>query len=136
MHGKAYPISLYSAPAVLVVSGDTVIFILRTSPRTKRKECGTYLSAEIPGQPVRGLNADLLPEGMFRPEFHIQCRYATVPIEDKLPHYRGIPVRFNGSDVLMQWELAWRVNMLGDATSGHSQWQFHPHHGEPARKRR
>ena len=103
VHGKAYPKSLYSTPAVTVVCGDTVVFILRTSPRTKCKQCGAYLFAEVPGYSVRGVNADLLPEGMFNPEFHIQCRYAAVPIQDALPHYKGIPARFRGSDELMQW---------------------------------
>ena len=103
VHGKAYPMSVYPAPAVSVVRGDTVVFILRTSPRTKCKQCGTYLFAEVPGHSVRGVNADLLPEGMFNPEFHIQCRYAAVPIRDALPHYKGTPARFNGSDELMQW---------------------------------
>jgi hypothetical protein len=103
VHGKAYPISLYPTPAVSVVSGETVVFILRTSPRTRCKQCGTYLFAEVPGHAVRGVNANLLPEGVFKPEFHIQCRYAVVPIEDDLPHYKGAPARFNGSDELLQW---------------------------------
>jgi hypothetical protein len=103
VHGKAYPMSLYPAPAVSVVRGDTVVFILRTSPRTKCERCGTYLFAEVPGYSVRGVNADLLPEGMFNPEFHIQCRYAAAPIQDALPHYKGTPARFRGTDELMQW---------------------------------
>jgi hypothetical protein len=103
VHGKAYPVSLYLASALSVLSGDTDTFTLRASPRTKCKRCGTYLYSEAPGRPVRGLNADLLPQGMFKPEFHIQCRYAAAPIEDKLPHYKGLPARFNGSDELMQW---------------------------------
>jgi hypothetical protein len=60
-------------------------------------------SCGVPGGVVRGVNADLLPEGTFSPEFHIHCRYATAPIDDDLPHYEGIPARFNGSDELMQW---------------------------------
>ena len=103
VHGKAYPMSLYPAAAVSVVRGDTVLFTLRTSPRTKCKRCGTYLFAEVPGHEVRGVNADLLPEGAFNPEFHIQCRYAAAPIQDDLPHYKGTPARFRGSDELMQW---------------------------------
>jgi hypothetical protein len=37
------------------------------------------------------VNGDLLPEGRFTPEFHIQCRHATARIEDDLPHYRDTP---------------------------------------------
>jgi hypothetical protein len=84
VHGKAYPCSLYPAPAVSVKRGETDAFTLRTSPRTKCRRCGTYLFAEVPGHGVRGVNADLLPEGMFNPEFHIQCRYATARIESKM----------------------------------------------------
>jgi len=100
-HGKAYAVSLYPAPAVSVVRGDTDVFTLRTTPRNKCKRCGTYLFAEVAG--YSGVNADLLPEGMFNPEFHSQCRYAAVPIQDGLPHYKGTPARFRGSDELMQW---------------------------------
>jgi hypothetical protein len=57
----------------------------------------------VPGSVVRGVNADLLPEGTFSPEFHIHCRYATARVEDDLPHYKDMPARFNGSNELMQW---------------------------------
>lgn len=103
VHGKAFSCSLHPASAVAVMSGDIDVFTLRTSPRSKCKKCGTYLFAEVPGQPVRGVNADLLPAGMFHPEFHSQCRYAAAPIRDVLPHFRGTPTRFGGSDEMMEW---------------------------------
>lgn len=102
-HGKAYPSSLYPAPVVSVSRGETEIFTLKSTSRTKCKQCGTYLFAEVPGYGVRDVNAELLPEGMFNPEFHVQCRYAADPIRDNLPHYKGNPARFFGSDELMQW---------------------------------
>lgn len=103
VHGKAYPCSLHPAEAVSVVRGDTEAFVLRTTPRTRCKQCRTYLFAEVPGYGVRGVNGDLLPEGAFNPEFHSQCRYAAAPIRDDLPHYKGTPARFRGSDELMPW---------------------------------
>jgi hypothetical protein len=103
VHGKAYSCSVYPSPFVSVTRGETDTFTLRTSPRTKCKRCGTYLFAEVPGHGVRGVNGDLLPEGLFSPEFHIQCRYAGAPIKDNLPHYKGTPARFNGSDEVMPW---------------------------------
>jgi hypothetical protein len=103
VHGKAYPCILYPAAAVKVEQGETETFTLRTSPRTRCKHCGTYLFAEVPSYAVRGVNADLLPPGVFTPEFHIQCRYAAAPIADDLPHYKGFPARFKGSDELMEW---------------------------------
>jgi hypothetical protein len=103
VHGKAYACAVYLAPTVSVERGETDVFTLRTSPRTRCKRCGTYLFAEVPGQAVRGVNADLLPGGMFSPEFHIHCRYVTTPIDDDLPHYKDTPARFNGSNELMLW---------------------------------
>lgn len=103
VHGKAYPCSLYPTSAVSLVRGETDTFTLRIAPRTRCKRCGTYLFAEVPGQAVRGLNADLLAAGMFNPEFHSQCRYAAAPVRDELPHYKGRPARFGGSDELMKW---------------------------------
>jgi hypothetical protein len=102
VHGKAYSCSLYSARDVVVLSGETAVFTLRTSPRTKCRQCGTFLFAEVPGHPVRGVNGELLPQGMFEPQFHIQCRYATAPVQDDLPHYRDLPARFGGSDELIE----------------------------------
>ena len=103
VHGKAYPCSLYPTSAVSIERGETDALTLRTSPRTRCKHCGTYLFAEVPGYGVRGVNSDLLPHGMFNPEFHMQCRFAKAPIADDLPHYKGVPARFKGSDELMQW---------------------------------
>jgi len=103
VHGRAFSCSLYPASAVSIVRGETDIFTRRTSPRTKCKCCGTYLFAEVPGHPVRGLNADLLAPGMFNPEFHSQCQYTSGPIKDDLPHFKATPARFGGSDELMQW---------------------------------
>jgi hypothetical protein len=87
VHGKAYSCSLYPASAISIVRGETDAFTLRTAPRTKCKQCGTYLFAEVPGHP----------------EFHSQCGYAAAPVRDELPHYKGTPVRFGGSDQLMEW---------------------------------
>ena len=103
VHGKAYACSLHPTSSVSIQRGETDTFTLKTSPRTRCKHCGTYLFAEVPGYGVRGVNADLLPPELFNPEFHMRCRYATVPIEDDLPHYKDVPARFGGSDELMQW---------------------------------
>jgi hypothetical protein len=57
----------------------------------------------VPAFGVRGVNAELFPVAAFKPEFHVQCRYSPAPIEDNLPHYKGNPERFFGSDELMSW---------------------------------
>jgi hypothetical protein len=103
VHGKAYSIAVYPVAAVAVTRGETGALTLRTSPRTKCSHCGTYLFAEVPDNPIRGVNADLLPDGRFHPEFHIQCQYAVARVEDDLPHYKDTPVRFGGSGELMSW---------------------------------
>jgi hypothetical protein len=61
VHGTAYSVSLYPGPAVSVVRGDTVIFTLRTSPRTKCRLCSTYLFAEVPAHDVRGVKPICCP---------------------------------------------------------------------------
>jgi hypothetical protein len=103
VHGQPYACCLYPAAAVVVERGETDTFTLRTAPRTKCRRCGTYLFAESPGYYVRGVNATILPAVLFTAEFHMQCRFARMPISDHLPHYKGIPARFNGSDELMVW---------------------------------
>jgi hypothetical protein len=97
VHGKAYPVALYSVSAVAVTRGETSAVTLKTSPRSRCSRCGTFLFAEVPGLPFRGVNGDLLPQGRFKPEFHVQCRYAASPIEDDLPHYKDTPEKFHGS---------------------------------------
>jgi hypothetical protein len=103
VHGKAFPVALYPASAVVVTCGEPVALTLRTSPRTKCGHCETYLYAEVPGLPFRGINGALLPDGQFIPEFHVQCRFAVVQIHDELPHYRDTPTTFRGSGELMSW---------------------------------
>jgi hypothetical protein len=103
VHGKAYPVALYPASAVAVTGGEIGVLTLKTTPRSKCSRCGTYLFAEVPGYPFRGVNGDLLPHSRFKPEFHVQCRYATTPIDDDLPHYKDMPVKFRGSGETMGW---------------------------------
>jgi hypothetical protein len=55
----------------------------------------------VPGFDLRGVNGRLLPD--FRPGFHIQCKFAREPIRDDLPHFKGLPPAFGGSDERMSW---------------------------------
>lgn len=102
VHGNAYAVSLHKAAAVIIVRGETVDFVLRTTPRTKCSRCETFLFAEAPGYDVRGLNGELLPSGKFKPQFHLQCGFASQPIVDDLPHFKGLPSEFGGSGELME----------------------------------
>jgi hypothetical protein len=103
VYGGAYACTLYHTASVNVLRGETADFVLKTSPRTKCSRCGTYLYAEVPGYGVRGVNASLLPDGMFKPAFHLQCQFSASPIADALPHFKGIPAAFGGSDEVMEW---------------------------------
>jgi hypothetical protein len=47
--------------------------------------------------------ANLLPEGTFKPTFHIQCQHALRPVRDDLPHYKGYPAPFGGTDETVNW---------------------------------
>jgi hypothetical protein len=59
--------------------------------------------ADVPGAPLTGVKANRLPAGKFQPEFHIQCSYALMPVKDGLPHFKGFPAKFGGSDELVGW---------------------------------
>ena len=104
VHGGAYvPRAIYPSDAVRVTSGEPRVWALRVSPRTSCGHCGSHLFAEVPGYGVRGVNAYLLPKEMFKPQFHVQCQFAVLPVQDDLPHYKHLPARFGGSDEVMTW---------------------------------
>ncbi len=104
VHGAAYvPVSMYRIAATRIVAGEPLLWKLRKTPRATCRECGTRMFGEPPGMGVRGVMALLLPKGLFKPAFHIQCQHALLPIRDDLPHYKGFPALFGGSDEQMPW---------------------------------
>jgi hypothetical protein len=104
VHGAAYiPVAMYPAEAVRVTHGDPSVWKLRATPRTTCRACGTRLFAEVPGIGVRSVSASLLPKGLFKPVFHIQCQFAMRPVKDDLPHFKSFPGAFGGSDEKVEW---------------------------------
>lgn len=104
VHGAAYiPVAMYAADAVKVTRGSPNAWKLRATPRVTCAECGTRIFAEVPGIGVRAVTGSLLPKGMFRPTFHMQCQFAVRPINDDLPHFKGFPPQFGGSDEKVEW---------------------------------
>lgn len=104
VHGAAYaPRAMYPAQAVTVTRGDVATWALKTTARTHCARCGTQLFADVASYGVRGVNAYLLPKGAFKPEFHIQCQFAVLPIQDRLPHFKSLPARFGGCDETVAW---------------------------------
>jgi hypothetical protein len=104
VHGAGYvPVCMYRAEQVQVVSGEPRMWKLRATPRATCADCGTRMFAEPPGLGMRGVMAKLLPEGSFQPQFHMQCAHALVQVRDGLPHFRGFPGAFGGSDEVVDW---------------------------------
>lgn len=103
-HGAAYtPAAVYRAQAVEVVRGSPVPVVIKATPRMRCAACGTHLFSEIASVGLRSVNGFLLPEGKFRPQFHIQCQYAILPVVDDLPHYKGFPASFGGAEEFVAW---------------------------------
>jgi hypothetical protein len=106
VHGGAYaPESVYPADAVKVVRGDPLAWKLKRNPRFTCRECGTRLFIDVEAKRLRGVNGYLLPPGKFQPAFHVQCQFAVRPIVDDLPHYKGMPALFGGSDDMVGWSF-------------------------------
>ena len=104
VHGAGYiAVAMYPADAVKVTSGSPTSWKLKATPRMTCPDCGTRIFADVSAIGVRGVNALLLPKGKFKPSFHIQCQSALRPIQDDLPHFKGFPAAFGGSDETVSW---------------------------------
>ncbi len=103
-HSAAYVLSaIYPAQAVEVVRGEPVPMVLRTVERMRCADCGTHLFSELANVGMRSLNAYLMPNGSFKPQFHVQCAHAVLPVLDGLPHYSGFPALFGGAEEFVAW---------------------------------
>ena len=95
--------SIYPAPAVEVLGQDLAPTVIKATPRMRCETCGTYMYSEIASVQLRSVNAYLLPPELFKPQLHVQCQYAVLPVVDNLPHYKGFPPAFGGNDELVGW---------------------------------
>jgi len=103
-HGAAYiGVALYPSAAVEVMAGEVATFAIESLPRAFCARCGTRLFARVPDADLTGVVATRLPEGAFRPAFHIHCGHALAPVRDDLPHYRALPPVFRGDDEQVDW---------------------------------
>ncbi len=103
-HDAAYAAAaIYPAASVEVIAGEPRPQVIRATPRMRCADCHTHLFSEIAAAGVRSVNAYLLPEGVFQPQFHVQCAHAMRPVVDDLPHYRGFPPAFGGRDEFVAW---------------------------------
>lgn len=102
--GGAYvSVALFPADAVAMLRGETAVWTYKTLPRHRCTVCGTAVMGEVPAFDQIGIGGHKLPAHMFKPEFHIQCRYAQLPVTDGLPHYVSVPELFGGSDEQIDW---------------------------------
>lgn len=104
VHGAAYVgVAVFPSHSVKVTQGKPVVWTYKTLPRQRCATCGTQLFSKVPDSDITGVRANLLPKGMFKPAFHIHCKYAVLPVKDDLPHYRSLPSVFGGSDEVVDW---------------------------------
>jgi hypothetical protein len=103
-HGAAYvPVAIYSAEAVEVIKGNPKPLAENSLPRIHCENCGTHLFNDVQSHGLRNVNGYLLPKGEFKPQLHVHCKFAVLPVVDNLPHYKGLPASFGGSDELVSW---------------------------------
>lgn len=103
-HGAAYaPNAIYPASMVEIVKGQPASIVVKRTQRMRCGTCGTHLFTEVASAGLRSLSGYLLPKGEFKPQFHVQCQHALLPVVDSLPHYKGFPAAFGGSDELVSW---------------------------------
>ncbi|MGJ3245169.1 MAG: hypothetical protein ACFE0I_03740 [Elainellaceae cyanobacterium] len=95
--------AVYPIDAVKVVQGALKTWTLKSLPRQCCAVCGTHVMANVPGLEQCGIKANLLPPGAFKPDFHLHCRYAVLPVRDDLPHFKDSPASFGGSDKTVTW---------------------------------
>jgi hypothetical protein len=103
-HSAAYTMSaIYPAASVQVVNGEAVALVVKSTRRMRCGACGTHLFSELTRVGMRSVNAYLLPAGVFKPQFHVQCQHAALPVVDDLPHYKGFPAAFGGREEFVAW---------------------------------
>ncbi len=95
--------SVYRGNDVEITRGAAAVWTLKRNPRHFCAACGGRLFIEVAARNLRGVNGFLLPADAFRPQFHVNCRFAVLPVRDGLTHYAGMPVAFGGSDETVDW---------------------------------
>jgi hypothetical protein len=103
-HAAAYvPAAIYPAERVEVVWGKPAAMVVKSTQRMRCAACGAYLFSELPSVGMRSVSACLLPKGEFKPQLHVQCAHAVLPVVDDLPHYKGFPASFGGAEEFVAW---------------------------------
>lgn len=104
VHTAAYvPAVMYRLSNTRLIRGELLLWKRMVTIRATCRACGTRVYSEPPEMGIRAILALLLPPGFFKPTFHIQCQYALLPVKDDLPHFKGFPAAFGGSDEQVPW---------------------------------
>jgi hypothetical protein len=103
VHGAAMAATaIYRSSDVSVTRGEPRMWRLVSTPRYSCPNCGVRLFLQGSDEHW-GVNAYLLPAGVFRPSLHIYCKFARLPVVDGLPHFAMVPARWGGSDEVIAW---------------------------------
>jgi hypothetical protein len=103
-HAAAYvAAAIYPAQAVKVVRGELTPVVIKETPRMRCASCSQHVFSDITKIGLRSVNGFLLPPSKFQPQMHVQCQHAVLPVVDSLPHYKGFPPAFGGTDELVNW---------------------------------
>jgi len=102
--GGAYVgLALYPTESVTITEGTPTVWTYKSNPRRICNKCGTIVFTQPEGASFRGINQTLLPQDLFKASCHIQCQHSILPVVDDLPHYKGFPASFGGSDEVVDW---------------------------------
>ncbi|MVA25346.1 GFA family protein [Agrobacterium vitis] len=104
IHGAAYASeSVYSKDDLSITAGNPKSWTLKRNPRYFCDTCGTKLFIEVNGLNLRGINGYLLPDGAFQAQYHMNCKFAAIPVRDSIPHYAALAPQFGGPDETVDW---------------------------------
>lgn len=101
--GAFAPVALFQKSSVTLIGSGVSTWAYKTLPRTRCTTCGTLLFGEPPGLGMCAVSGYLLPAAGFAPLFHIHCQGAVARVEDDLPHFKGLPASFGGTDETVAW---------------------------------
>ncbi len=103
-HGAAYVgVALYPSAAVEVMAGEVATFAIQKPAARVLRPLRHALVRPCARRGSHRVVATRLPEGAFRPAFHIHCGHALAPVRDDLPHYRALLPVFGGDDERVDW---------------------------------
>jgi hypothetical protein len=104
VHGAAFvPESVYLKEHVSISSGSPKGWTLKRNARYFCGTCGTRIFIEVKGLNLCGVNGYILPPDGFKAQYHMNCKFAAIPVQDHLPHYAALAPQFGGPEDRLDW---------------------------------